>query len=80
MAVQNTTTHPRKIVLGEDRLPKSWYNIAADLPAMPPPPLHPGTLKPVGPDDLSPLSLAPAMQSARGYSCSHRTPSHQVDR
>ena len=55
MAVQNTTTHPRKIVLGEDRLPKSWYNIAADLPAMPPPPLHPGTLKPVGPDDLSPL-------------------------
>ncbi len=45
----------RKYVMGEERLPKSWYNIAADLPAMPPPPLHPGTMQPVGPDDLAPL-------------------------
>jgi len=44
-----------KYVLGEERIPKSWYNIMADLPAPPPPVLHPGTLKPVGPDDLAPL-------------------------
>jgi len=36
-------------------LPRHWYNILADLPTPPPPPLHPGTLKPVGPDDLAPL-------------------------
>jgi tryptophan synthase beta chain len=30
-------------------MPKHWYNIAADLPVPPPPPLHPGTLQPVGP-------------------------------
>jgi tryptophan synthase beta chain len=44
-----------KYVLGEERIPKTWYNIMADLPAPPPPVLHPGTLKPVGPDDLAPL-------------------------
>jgi tryptophan synthase beta chain len=41
-----------KYVLGEDRLPKAWYNIAADLPVPLPPPLHPGTGKPIGPEDL----------------------------
>ena len=44
-----------KYLLPEDRIPKAWYNIAADLPAMPPPPLHPGTGKPIGPEDLAPL-------------------------
>jgi tryptophan synthase beta chain len=44
-----------KYVLDESRIPRSWYNIAADLPAPPPPVLHPGTMKPVGPDDLAPL-------------------------
>jgi tryptophan synthase beta chain len=43
-----------KYQLGEDRIPRVWYNIAADLPP-PPPVLHPGTGKPVGPDDLAPL-------------------------
>lgn len=32
-----------------------WYNIVADFPTPPPPPLHPGTHEPVGPDDLAPL-------------------------
>jgi len=32
-----------------------WYNIVADLPTPPPPPLHPGTHQPVGPEDLAPL-------------------------
>ncbi len=44
-----------KYLLAEEHLPKSWYNIAADLPAPLPPPLHPGTLQPLGPDDLAPL-------------------------
>ena len=49
-----------KYVLDESRLPKFWYNIAADLPAPPPPVLHPGTKQPVTPADLEvifPMSL-----------------------
>jgi tryptophan synthase beta chain len=44
-----------KYLLSEDRIPTAWYNVAADLPAPPPPPLHPGTHQPAGPDDLAPL-------------------------
>jgi tryptophan synthase beta chain len=44
-----------KYLLPEDRIPTSWYNVAADLPTPPPPPLHPGTLQPAGPDDLASL-------------------------
>ncbi|MEV0127666.1 TrpB-like pyridoxal phosphate-dependent enzyme [Dactylosporangium sp. NPDC050688] len=47
-----TTT---KIMLDEGELPRRWYNLMADLPAPPPPVLHPGTLEPVGPQDLAPL-------------------------
>ena len=44
-----------KFVMPEDRMPTSWYNIQADLPAPLPPPLHPGTGQPIGPADLQPL-------------------------
>ncbi len=44
-----------KYLLDESRMPKDWYNIAADLPEPLPPPLHPGTGQPIGPDDLAPL-------------------------
>src|SRR4051812_16528584 len=44
-----------KILLTEDQIPTQWYNIIPDLPSPPPPPLHPGTMQPVGPDDLAPL-------------------------
>src|SRR6186997_738756 len=44
-----------KFVLDESRIPRSWYNIAADLPEPPPPVLHPGTGQPIGPGDLAPL-------------------------
>ena len=44
-----------KYFLEESKMPKTWYNIAADLPKPMEPPLHPGTLKPIGPDDLAPL-------------------------
>ncbi|MEV4841181.1 TrpB-like pyridoxal phosphate-dependent enzyme [Nonomuraea sp. NPDC049486] len=36
-------------------IPSNWYNIVPDLPAPPPPPLHPATRQPIGPDDLAPL-------------------------
>ena len=41
--------------LPQSRIPLAWYNIVADLPKPMAPPLHPGTLKPLGPDDLAPL-------------------------
>jgi tryptophan synthase beta chain len=44
-----------KYLLDESQIPKAWYNIAADLPVPLAPPLHPGTGKPIGPDDLAPL-------------------------
>jgi tryptophan synthase beta chain len=44
-----------KYLLDEDRLPRRWYNIRADMPSPPQPVLHPGTGEPVGPDDLAPL-------------------------
>ncbi|GAG66630.1 unnamed protein product, partial [marine sediment metagenome] len=44
-----------KFVLDEKEMPTSWYNILADLPEPLPPPLHPATGKPIGPDDLAPL-------------------------
>ncbi len=44
-----------KYVLDESRIPRYWYNLVADLPSPPPPVLHPGTLQPIGPDDLAPL-------------------------
>ncbi len=52
MATQDKT---RKYVLPESEMPSSWYNIAADLPVPLPPPLHPVTGQPLGPDDLAPL-------------------------
>lgn len=44
-----------KYLLDESQIPKYWYNIMADLPKPPPAVLHPGTLQPIGPDDLAPL-------------------------
>ena len=44
-----------KFTLDEKEIPSQWYNIQADLPEPLPPPLHPGTGQPVGPDDLAPL-------------------------
>ncbi len=50
-----TQPQQHKIVLDESEMPTQWYNIVPDLPSPPPPPLHPGTHEPVGPDDLAPL-------------------------
>lgn len=45
----------KKIFLNETEMPRQWYNIVADMPNKPLPPLHPGTKQPVGPEDLAPL-------------------------
>ncbi|EMD24617.1 TrpB-like pyridoxal phosphate-dependent enzyme [Amycolatopsis azurea] len=44
-----------KFILDEADMPARWYNVVPDLPEPPPPPLHPGTREPIGPDDLAPL-------------------------
>lgn len=45
----------KKILLNERDMPTQWYNIVADMPNKPLPPLHPATKQPVGPDDLAPI-------------------------
>src|SRR5271157_4093235 len=42
-----------RYTLPERDIPKSWYNVIPDLPAPLPPPLHPGTGNPAGPEDLA---------------------------
>ena len=44
-----------KITLPESEIPTHFYNIVADLPTPLPPPLHPGTREPIGPDALAPI-------------------------
>jgi len=44
-----------KFLLEEEDIPESWYNLAADLPSPPPPPLDPATGEPIGPEALAPL-------------------------
>ncbi len=44
-----------KYLLSEDQVPRRWYNVLGDLKSPPAPVLHPGTHKPVTPDDLAPL-------------------------
>lgn len=45
----------RKFLLSEKEMPTQWYNIMADMPNKPMPPLHPATKQPIGPEDLAPL-------------------------
>ena len=44
-----------KFLLDESEIPTHWYNVVPDLPAPPPPPLHPATHEPIAPDALGPL-------------------------
>jgi tryptophan synthase beta chain len=46
---------PTKFLLTDQQIPTHWYNIIPDMPGPLAPVLHPGTLKPVGPEDLAPL-------------------------
>ncbi len=45
----------KKYLLSENEMPYEWYNIIADMPNKPLPPLHPATKQPISPEDLLPL-------------------------
>ena len=45
----------RQYLLTQNDIPREWYNVAADLGEPPPPPLHPATQQPCGPEDLAPI-------------------------
>jgi len=55
MAKISDEVRTHKYTLTEDEMPTQWYNIVPDLPAPPPPALHPGTHQPAGPEDFAPL-------------------------
>jgi tryptophan synthase beta chain len=42
-------------LLGPERIPTAWFNVARHLPEPLAPPLHPATREPIGPDALAPL-------------------------
>lgn len=44
-----------KFLLEENEMPEHWYNIVADMPNKPMPPISPATHKPIGPEALAPL-------------------------
>jgi tryptophan synthase beta chain len=46
---------PYKIYLEESEMPKSWYNLRADMKNKPAPLLNPGTLKPMTAEELMPV-------------------------
>ena len=46
---------PYKIYLEESELPKTWYNVRADMKNKPAPLLNPGTLQPMTAEDLAPV-------------------------
>ena len=43
----------KKFILQESEIPTQWYNILADMPNKPMPPLHPATKQPLGWEDLA---------------------------
>ena len=43
----------KRFLLNEQDIPTQWYNIQADMPTKPLPPLHPGTHKPLKAEDLA---------------------------
>ena len=59
-----------KILLSDDEMPRQWYNIVADMPNKPMPPLNPATKQPVGPEDLAavfPMELIKQEVSTERY-------------
>jgi tryptophan synthase beta chain len=44
-----------KYMLEEKDIPERWYNIVADMPNRPMPPIHPATHEPIGPEALAPI-------------------------
>ena len=53
--MKTETKIPYKIYLTEDEMPKTWYNVRADMKNKPAPLLNPGTGAPMSFDDLRPV-------------------------
>ena len=49
------TKIPPRLYLTEDQMPQRWFNLRSAMAEQPDPMLHPGTLQPLGVDDLSPI-------------------------
>jgi tryptophan synthase beta chain len=49
------TTSRTRYLLREGDIPTHWYNVVADMPNRPLPPIDPGTHRPIGPQALAPL-------------------------
>lgn len=45
----------KRFILPEEEIPRQWYNIQAEMPNKPLPPIHPGTKQPLKPEDLYPI-------------------------
>ncbi len=59
-----------RILLTDEEMPRQWYNIAADMPNKPLPPLDPKTRQPIGPDALAavfPMELIKQEVSTERY-------------
>jgi tryptophan synthase beta chain len=54
-SIRRNEMNDTKITLTESEIPTHYYNIQADLPTPLPPPLHPGTKEPIGPELLAPI-------------------------
>ena len=46
---------PYRLYLSEEDLPKTWYNVRADMKNKPAPLLNPGTRQPMTADELAPV-------------------------
>lgn len=59
-----------RITLSEKEMPRQWYNIQADMPNKPLPPLNPATRQPIGPEALAavfPMELIKQEVSSERY-------------
>ena len=45
----------KRYFLDEEEIPRAWYNIQADMPVKPLPPLNPQTREPMKAEDLYPI-------------------------
>ncbi len=51
----NISDIPYKIYLEEDEIPKTWYNVRADMKNKPAPLIHPGTKQPLTFEEMQPI-------------------------
>jgi tryptophan synthase beta chain len=68
--ITKTMKKSTKILLSEKEMPHHWYNVVADMPNKPLPPLNPATRQPIGPEALAavfPMELIKQEVSAERY-------------